>query len=164
MVLHNFKRWKQLSQNKDGFISFLFGLALVTIIFLVCLIFQFLSFSTPTEIRQLKGRGTERIYDFPYDEVFETAGYLLNEKGFTIIESNKGEGYIIAADEQDFFYEGRLIAVFVTPESSEKRTRVDIVSKLMALPPLKELIFPKYRPSQMLKDISKYLEDSNGER
>jgi hypothetical protein len=92
-----------LLQKKDGFISFLFGWALVTVIFLVVLLFQFLSFSNPAEIKKLKGHGTVQTYGFPYEEVFQATVYSINEKGFTIVESDKEDGYIVAAEGRDFF-------------------------------------------------------------
>ncbi|GBD38958.1 hypothetical protein HRbin37_01219 [bacterium HR37] len=105
MEMYNVKECKKgLLQKKGGFISFIFGWVLVTIIFLVVLLFQFLSFSNPAEIKKLKGLGTARTYAFPYEEVFQaTIYYLINKKGFTIVESNKEEGYIVVAEGQDFF-------------------------------------------------------------
>jgi hypothetical protein len=155
----NFKKLNQRFRKKDGFVSFLFGLALVTIIFLICLLFQFLTFSTPSEIKQFKGRGTVQTYGFPRDKVFKTAIQLVEEKGFSIIELDEKEGYVIAA-EGEFFYEGRIIALFFTSESSSNHTEVEIVSKFMALPSPKELILPRYSPSKILNDIAEHLNDS----
>lgn len=143
----------------DGFISFLFGWALVTIVFLVILLFQLLSFSTPSEIKQLKGQGTVRTYDFPYNKVFYVSVHVINDRGLAIIESNKGEGYIIATEDSDFYYKGRIIALFFTSESSKNHTQVEVVTKFMVLPPLKELVLPRNPASQILHDIGKSLEN-----
>ena len=163
MRICNTKRCKQTSQNESGFISFLFGLVLVIIIFLIGLLFQFLTFSNPTDIKQLKGRGTKRTYDFSYSQVFEAAAGVIYEKKLSIIESNGNKGYIIVTEDSEFFYEGRIIALFFS-ELSENRTQVEVVSKFAALPPIKELILPKNRPSQILSDIGNYLNNYNGER
>ncbi len=160
MEVHYFKELNPRCRKKDGFISFLFGLALVTIIFLVCLLFQFLTFSTPSEIKKFKGRGTVKFYDSRRDEVFRAAIDSVEQEGFTIIESDEKEGYIIAA-EGEFFYEGRIIALFFTSESSSNHTRVEIVSKFMALPPLKKLI-ARSPASKILNDIAEHLNDSQG--
>lgn len=143
----------------DGFISFLFGWALVTIVFLVILLFQLLSFSIPSEIKQLRGQGTVRTYDFPYNKVFYVSVHVINDRGLAIIESNKGEGYIIASDDSAFFYDGRVIALFFTSESSKNHTQVEVVTKFMVLPPLKELVLPRNPASQILHDIGKSLEN-----
>ena len=161
MEVHYFKELNQRCRKKDGFISFLFGLALVIIIFLICLLFQFLTFSTPSEIKKFKGRGTVKVYNFPREKVFNTAIYLLEEKGFSIIESNEKEGCIIAA-EGEFFYEGRIIALFFTSEPSSDQTQVEIVSKFMALPTPKELILPRNPASKILISIGEQLRDSQG--
>lgn len=122
MEVCNFKKLRQGFRKEEGFISFLFGWALVTIIFLVILLFQFLRFSTPSEIKELKGQGTVRTYNSSYDEVFQAAIDLINEKGLTIIEINKKEGYIIIDTEPDFYYKGRIMALFFTLGSSENHT------------------------------------------
>ncbi|MGE5446563.1 MAG: hypothetical protein ACM3SR_18515 [Ignavibacteriales bacterium] len=88
---------------------------------------------------------------------------MINERGLAIIESNKGEGYIIASDDSAFFYDGRVIALFFTSESSKNHTQVEVVSKFMALPPLKELVLPRNPASQVLNDIGKHLENDKGE-
>jgi hypothetical protein len=162
MEMYNAKEFKKrFLQKKDGFISFLFGWALVTVIFLVVLLFQFLSFSNPAEIKKLKGHGTVQTYGFPYEEVFQATVYSINEKGFTIVESDKEDGYIVAAEGRDFFYNGRIIAVFFASDPLKNRTRVEIVSKFMALPPFKELILPRNLASEVLSDIGKLLESYN---
>ncbi len=163
MRVGNFKKWKQRLRKDDGFISFLFGWALVTIVFFAVLLFQLLNFSTPSGIKQLKGQGTVRTYDFRFDSVFRASVRLINERGLAIVESNKEEAYIIAADDSGFFYEGRIIALFFTSGSSKNRTQVEVVSKFMAIPPLKELVLPRNPPSQILNDIGKRLEDDRME-
>jgi hypothetical protein len=159
----NLKRWKQVSQNESGFISFLFGLILVTVIFLIGLLFQALTFSTPADIKDLKGSGTKRTYDSPYSEVFQAAIYLINEKNLTVIESSENKGYIIVSEDADFYYNGRIIALFFS-ESSKGHTQVEVVSKFMALPPIKELILPRNRPSQVLNGIGENLGSNNGKK
>lgn len=160
MDMDNSKKWKQGGLlREDGFISFLFGWALVTVVFLVVLLFQILSFSSPSEIKQLKGQGTVRTYDFPYDRVFYTSVRLINERGLAIIESNKGDGYIIASDSSDFFYNGRVFALFFTSGSLKDSTQVEVLSRFMALPSLRELFLPRNSPSRLLDDICRYLEN-----
>jgi hypothetical protein len=163
MKVSNFDKWEQRLWKEDGFISFLFGWALVTIVFLVVLLFQLLSFSTPSDIKQLKGRGTVRTYDFSYDRVFYTSVRVINERGLSIVESNKEEGYIIASSGSGFFYDGRIIALFFTSGSSKNHTQVEVLSRFMALPPLKELVLPRNPPSQILNDIGKRLENDKEE-
>ncbi|GEM_PF-2564883 len=158
----NSKKWNQGLWNEDGFISFLFGWALVTVVFLVVLLFQLLSFSTPSDIKQLRGQGTVRIYYFPYNRVFGVSISVINERGLAIVESNKEEGYIIASEDSGFFYDGRIIALFFTSESSTNHTQVEVVSKFMALPPLKELVWPRNPASQVLNDMGKHLESAKG--
>lgn len=162
MSMRNFKR--SGFQKRDGIISLVLAPILVIVIFLLGLLFQFLSFSTPTEIKKLRGQGKVETYDIPYEEVFHTAVDSINERGLIIVESNKEGGYIIATDGSGFLYEGRVIALFFTPESSKDRTKVEVLSKFAALPPLKELILPRNRASQILDNLSKHLESSNGNR
>ena len=151
-------------QKRDGIISLVLAPILVLVIFLLGLLFQALSFSTPTEIKKLRGQGKVETYAIPYDQVFQTAVGSINERGLTIVESNKEGGYIIAAEGSGFLYEGRVIALFFTPEPSKNRTQVEVLSKLAALPPLKELIFQRNGASQILDNLDKHLEGSNGNR
>ncbi len=148
--------------KEDGIISLILAPILVIVLFLVGLLFQYMSFSTPSEIKGLKGRGSVRTYDFPRDEVFQTSIYLIDEMGFTVIESDK-EDYIIATEGSDFLNEGRIIALFFTSESPN-RTQVEVVSRFMALPRLKELLLPRNGISNILDDLNKRLEKSDGKR
>lgn len=60
-----------------------------------------------------------------------------------------------------FFYNGRIIAVFFASDPLKNHTRVEIVSRFMSLPPLKELILPRNPASDIFNDISKRLEGYN---
>ena len=151
-------------QKRDGIISLVLAPILVLVIFLLGLLFQALSFSTPTEIKKMRGQGKVETYAIPYDQVFQAAIDSINERGLTIVESNKEGGYIIAAEGSGFLYEGRVIALFFTPESSKNRTQVEVLTKFAALPPLKELIFQRNGASQILDNLDKHLEGSNGNR
>lgn len=155
---------RQRLRAENGFISFLAGLFLVAVITFAGLLFEFLSFATPSEIKELRGRGAAQAYDSPPDEVFQTAMHLINQKGLAVVESNERNGYIIAAEGSEFFYEGRIIALFFTSECLKDHVRVEVVSKFMALPSIKELLFPKNGASQILSDLGEFLVNAKGEK
>ena len=162
MNTRNFKRSE--FQKRDGIISLVLAPILVLMMFLLGLLFQALSFSTPTEIKKMRGQGKVETYAIPYDQVFQTAVGSINERGLTIVESNKEGGCIIAAEGSGFLYDGRVIALFFTPGSSKNRTQVEVLTKFAALPTLKELILPTNGPSEILAGVGEHLEGNNGKR
>jgi hypothetical protein len=160
--LHKSKNGEEI-RNEAGVLSLILAPILVIALFLAGLLFQYISFSTPAHIKELKGRGKAQTYNTPYDEVFQAAIEIINENGLAIVESDEEKAYIIATEGPDFLNEGRVIALFFTkPEGNG--TQVEVISKYMALPPLRELLFSRNDASQILNNLDKKLVISNGQK
>ncbi|HWP93888.1 MAG TPA: hypothetical protein VNN20_17005 [Thermodesulfobacteriota bacterium] len=161
MSLHKSKNGEEI-RNEAGVLSLILAPILMIALFLAGLLFQYLSFSTPAHIKELKGRGKAQTYNTPYDEVFQAAIEIINENGLAIVESDEEKAYIIATEGPDFLNEGRVVALFFSTKPERSGTHVEVISKYMALPPLKELLFSRNDASQILTDLDKKLEISNG--
>ncbi len=162
MSPHKSKNGEEI-RNEAGVLSLILAPILVIALFLAGLLFQYLSFSTPAHIKKLKGQGKVQIYHTSYDEVFQAATEIVNDNSLAIVESDKEKAYIIATEGPDFLNEGRVIALFFTkPEVNG--TQVEVISKYMALPPLKELLFSRNSASQILNNLDKKLVNSNGHK
>lgn len=146
--------------REDGIISLIIGPIIIAVIFLLGLLFQHLKFSTPDQIKELRGQGRAQTYNYPYEKVFQTTLDLINEKKLTIVESNSEKQYMIIADGSGFVYEGRIMALFFSSDSSN--TKLEIVSKFTDMPPLKDLILPENSPSKILNELGKHLDSNNG--
>jgi hypothetical protein len=151
-------------RNEAGVLSLILAPILVIALFLAGLLFQYLSFSTPTHIKELKGQGKAQTYNTPYDEVFQAAIEIINENGLAIVESDEEKAYIIATEGPDFLNEGRVVALFFSNKPERSGTQVEVISKYMALPPFKELLFSRNGASQILTDLGNKLEINNGHK
>ncbi|MGQ0793394.1 MAG: hypothetical protein ACT4NX_04815 [Deltaproteobacteria bacterium] len=148
----------RLRKCERGIISLIIGPIVVFVIFILGLVYQYFNFSTPTEIRGLRGEGEAEVYSRPYAEVFEEAALLMNELGLSIVESNPERAYmVVTPDNSGFIYEGRIMALFFSAAPAGG-TRLEIVAKYVNLPPLRDFISPKMRPSEIFNKLGSRLD------
>jgi len=84
--------------------------------------------TTIADALNAKGQGKSRIYDAPFDAVWDTVPKIVNELGLMVAGQNKEDGYILAAKGVSAFSAAENVAVFVEKVDDE-RTRVEVVSK-----------------------------------
>lgn len=75
-----------------------------------------------------RGQGKSRIYNAPFDTVWDTAPKAIGELGLDVVMSSKEEGSIVAQKPITAFSAGEHIAVFVERVNDEQ-TKVEVVSK-----------------------------------
>ena len=79
-------------------------------------------------IGSLKGHGHTRIYDFPYQTVWETVPKAMKSLGLSVAVSDEKEGKILTDTPLTMFSYGEAVAVFLT-RVGDSRTRVEVVSR-----------------------------------
>ena len=98
---------------------------------MICLLFVCVlssGCSTISDAKNAKGTGAFRVYDAPLEIVWSTVIDCINTSQLQLVNENREEGYILAQRGFSLDSYGEEVAVFVTA-LSEKRTRVEIVSK-----------------------------------
>jgi len=84
--------------------------------------------STLGDARNARGQGKSRLYDKPFDTVWNMVPKAINELGLKVASQNRQEGCILAAKGITAFSYGENVAVFVE-KVDDKRTKVEVVSK-----------------------------------
>ena len=85
--------------------------------------------STLDDAKAAKGTGTVRVYDKPYDVVWDAAIASVKTSGLALVSDNKGDGTILAQGAMGAFSYGENVAVFVEDAGGKVKTRVEIVNK-----------------------------------
>ena len=85
--------------------------------------------STLADAKAAKGTGTVRVYDKPYDVVWDAAIASVKTSGLALVSDNKGDGTILAQGAMGAFSYGENVAVFVEDAGGKVKTRVEIVNK-----------------------------------
>jgi hypothetical protein len=88
--------------------------------------------STIADAKAAKGSGTVRIYDKPYDVVWEAVVETLKGTSLSIASESKGEGVILAQGSIGLFTWGENVAIYVEDVGGRVRTRVEIINKRVA--------------------------------
>jgi hypothetical protein len=88
-------------------------------------------------VKEEKGQGVSRVYQYGYDPVFDAALAAAKAKELEVVESDKGSGRLMLSHGVTLWSWGERIAVFLKPVSAGT-TEVEIVSK----PVLAPLNFP----------------------
>ncbi len=99
----------------------------IWLIFLVFLL-SVAGCATLADARKAKGKGTSRVYDAPFETVWNAASETINELGLSLVGENKQERYILAEKKITALSYGEKVAVFVD-EIDDERTKVEVVSK-----------------------------------
>src|SRR5207244_13288356 len=80
------------------------------------------------DARDAKGSGAERIYDKPYDTVWNAVMKSIKSTRLELILDNKEKGIILGQGKVGPFTHGENVAVFVD-DMGGTRTRVEVVNK-----------------------------------
>jgi len=84
--------------------------------------------SALSDARNARGQGKSRIYDKPFDTVWNMVPKAINDLGLEVASQNRKEGCILAVKGITAFSYGENVAVFVE-KVDDKRTKVEVVSK-----------------------------------
>ncbi|MBF0523406.1 MAG: hypothetical protein HQL24_10190 [Candidatus Omnitrophica bacterium] len=86
--------------------------------------------TTLNGIRESQGMGEKRIFQYPYDRVYQACLSSFLQIGLQVTEQNKDAGYLVAASGMSFLSYGERIAVFVKKVNADT-SEVEVVSKAM---------------------------------
>lgn len=95
------------------------------ILFLLVLALAFSGCVTLNTVKQSKGKGVTRIYDYSYDQVYNAMLTSVSQQNLKIAEQNKEQGYLYTSHGVSFWSAGERIAVFVT-KVNDNQTSVEI--------------------------------------
>lgn len=84
--------------------------------------------TTVYDARDARGFGIPRVYDAPFDTVWDTVPKAVIRLGLEVLDENEHERYILAVRGMTLLSSGENVAVFVDAVDDE-RTRVEVVSK-----------------------------------
>ena len=93
------------------------------------LLFLIAGCSTLSDVQHSKGTGTSKVYDKPYDVVWNTVVDDVKKLGLVVVFTNKESGNILANSPTSAFSAGGNVAVFVEDLGGKVKTRVEVVSK-----------------------------------
>lgn len=85
--------------------------------------------STLADAKAAKGTGTVRVYDKPYDVVWDAVVASVKASGLALVSDSKSDGTILAQGAMGAFSYGENVAVFVEDAGGKVKTRVEIVNK-----------------------------------
>jgi hypothetical protein len=85
--------------------------------------------STLADAQQSKGTGTTRVYQAPYDAVWDATLNAVNTSGLALVSERKTEGKILAQRGMTAFSYGENVAIFVESAPNQEGTRVEVVNK-----------------------------------
>ena len=103
-------------------------------------------------VSNARGHGHSRIYNFPYQKVWEAAPKTMSALNLSIGAIDEKEGKIVADTPITGFSYGEVVAVFVD-KVDETHTRVEVVSRKK----LATNIFAYSYQDRILDDLSRQL-------
>ncbi|MFQ5541669.1 MAG: hypothetical protein ACE5E2_02475 [Candidatus Binatia bacterium] len=107
--------------------------------------------STQT-VKEARGQGIKKMYNHPYEDVYQATLSAAEKQELKILEENKDEGLILLSHGVTLWSWGERIAVFLA-EDSDSSTEVEIVSKPVVAP----LNFPPDWASRLFTEIDQEL-------
>ena len=102
---------------------------------LIALIFMLLAVTfssgcaTLADAQAAKGAGTSKIYDKPYDVVWNAVLETVRSSGLALVAENKEKGSILAQGAISAFSWGENVAIFVEDVGGKIKTRVEVINK-----------------------------------
>ena len=99
--------------------------ALLSVLLLAC--------TSVETVKGAKGEGTRRVYDAPYEQVFNAVIAAAAVKKLDVVERDSAARRIVLSHGVTWMSWGENVAVFLTPVSA-KSTEVEIVSKAVMTP------------------------------
>ncbi len=85
--------------------------------------------STLSDATAARGQGMSRVYDQPYDAVWDAVNAALKDTDLKIASANKDAGTILAQGAISAFSWGENVAIFVDRVDGKVSTRVEVVNK-----------------------------------
>ncbi len=85
--------------------------------------------STMADAKAAKGTGTVRVYERPYDVVWQAVLATVQDAGLRVASESKGDGLVLAEGGVGLFTWGENVAVYVQDAGGRVRTRVEIINK-----------------------------------
>lgn len=85
--------------------------------------------STLADAQAAKGTGTVRVYERPYDVVWDAVVASVKETSLAVVSSNKTDGMILAQGAMGAFSYGENVAIYVEDAGGKVKTRVEIINK-----------------------------------
>jgi hypothetical protein len=85
--------------------------------------------ATLADAQAAKGSGTSKVYDRPYDVVWNAVIESVKSSGLALVSENKEKGIILAQGAISGFSWGENVAVFVEDVGGKIKTRVEVVNK-----------------------------------
>lgn len=85
--------------------------------------------ATLADAQAAKGAGTSKVYDKPYDVVWNAVIETVKSSGLALVSENKEKGTILAQGTISAFSWGENVAIFVEDVGGKIKTRVEVVNK-----------------------------------
>jgi hypothetical protein len=100
--------------------------------FVACLILSLLGMSgcsTLADAKAAKGTGSSRIYNKPFEEVWNATLVVVKASGLSLVNDDKARGQILAQKGVSALSYGENVAIFVEEVQGKVQTRVEVVNK-----------------------------------
>lgn len=99
-------------------------------LFLACLLALLNSgCSTLADAQASRGAGSSKIYEKPYDVVWNAVIETVRSSGLALVSENKEKGSVLAQGAISAFSWGENVAIYIEDVGGKVRTRVEVVNK-----------------------------------
>jgi hypothetical protein len=102
---------------------------LLLVLFAIASIIASTGCSTIADAKAAKGTGTVRVYDKPYDIVWDAVIASVKSTSLALVADNKSDGTILAQGAVSAFSWGENVAIYVEDVGGKVKTRVEIINK-----------------------------------
>ncbi|WP_301101527.1 DUF3568 family protein [Propionivibrio sp.] len=85
--------------------------------------------ATLADAKAAKGTGSARVYDKPYETVWNATLEVVKASGLSLVNDDKARGQILAQNGISAFSYGENVAIFVEEVQGKVQTRVEVVNK-----------------------------------
>jgi hypothetical protein len=123
--------------------------ALLTVLAAAFLAVPMLGCTTVDTVKEAKGQGAKRVYDAPYEKVFDAVLAAAAAKKLSVVETDRAARRVVLSHGVTLLSWGENVAVFLNPLSA-RSTEVEIVSKAVMTP----LNFPPDWDKILLEQIA----------
>jgi hypothetical protein len=85
--------------------------------------------ATLADAKAAKGTGSTRVYDKPYEAVWNATLEVIHASGLSLVNDDKTRGQILAQNGISAFSYGENVAIFVEEVQGKIQTRAEVVNK-----------------------------------
>lgn len=85
--------------------------------------------STLADAQASRGTGSSKVYEKPYDVVWNAVIEAVRSSGLALVSDNKEKGSILAQGAISAFSWGENVAIYIESVGGKTRTRVEVVNK-----------------------------------